>query len=614
MMREDGSDIQGTEGIGAQYLNLLANSVDGPAMSRTRGLSLLALSVGVVAGGTRRVQAAPPPAAATAVAAPAAGTEPAITTPGPQGDYLRRVHERLHGRWTENFVRVVAATYPPTHALNNPSRETTIALTIRWDGTIAEVVLKKPSGTPEFDRAAIDVARKSAPFPLPPQDVVSDDSYTHVEWTFARDHRACGAGAVLARADDPLEVSLPRLVQLNRMGEALRRVGDALKGGNQAGLDRFARLYLGRTSMDPVLNVAGWAALAEAGDQAQASHLREALASRPTMEMAVRGLRKLGVDICEATRATLTSGKAAARDAAVSAVRFAHREGADIGGCLPALTATVADTAQPSAVRLLALDTIITLLPGAARPVVMDRLEDRDPAVRGVALLASVRKGAGRPEMYRLAPLLHDKSVEVRAAASAGIVRAAGDMALDQLYLLARETDPRPAAAVAAELAQMNSRASAEFLGKMVRRNLVPVQLAAAKALAARKDAGARAELESAKTDAHLPSDVQAVVLARGKPDTKASAPVTAPVESAASEPVRAMLKENHNAEAATWIVEKLTTLEPREAIAVLGAWLVRGPAAAVQAPAPAAPSAAPAAAAPEATAPEGAQQATSAL
>jgi hypothetical protein len=207
---------------------------------------------------------------------------------------------------------------------------------------------------------------------------------------------------------------------------------------------RFARLYLGRTAADPVLNVTASMALAEAGDRGQATRLRQALTSPSAMELAVRGMRKLGVDICEATRETMTAGKAPTRELAVAAVKFAAREGSDIGACLPALTALASDATQPTAARVSALDTVITFLPGSSRPVVMGLVEDKNPAVRGVALLASVKKGGGRPEMYRLSPLLHHKSVEVRAAASAGMVRAAGDMALDQLYLLARETDPRP--------------------------------------------------------------------------------------------------------------------------------------------------------------------------
>ncbi|MBC8133401.1 MAG: TonB family protein [Deltaproteobacteria bacterium] len=576
-------------------------------MKRTIHLSLVgALSVSALGGFVGRAHSAPAvsasPALSPSASRPAAQkAEPAITIPGAVGDYVRAVHSRLHARWTQDFVQTVSATHPADHPLNVLSHQVTLAMTIRWDGTVAERSVKKSSGSPEFDRAAMDIARKSAPYPLPSVDVISDDSFAHLEWTFARDHRACAAGAQLTRVDDPLEVSLPRLIVNNRIAEALRRISQSGAGANGAGLDRFARLYLGRTVPDPVQDVAASFALAEAGDRTQVPRLRAALASAPTADLAARGLQKLGVDICETVRETISGGSAAARSIAMGAVRSVAKSGGDIGACRTSLTGTLTDSQQPTASRLLALDTLIAFMPAAAvRPIVMATIEDKDPAVRGVALLASVRKGAGRPEMYRLAPLLRDKAVEVRGAASAGMVRAGGDTALDQLYLLARETDPRPGTWVAAELAHMSTRSSAEFLGKMLKKSNLPVQVAAAHALAGRKDAPARSELDAAKTDDRIPKEVRAIAVG----DVKATGPAlatkaasstgagdAAAAPAAATEPLRQLLKSNRNREASAWILDRFTSLEPRDGIDALGAWLLRQPAAATAGETPAAPS-----------------------
>jgi TonB family protein len=524
--------------------------------------------------------------------------EPTIATPGASGDYLRKVHDRLHGHWTDTFVKTVAATYPASHALNNPSLQATVALAIRWDGTIAEATIKRSSGSSEFDRASVDATRKGAPYPLPTPDVISDDSYCHIEWTFARDHRACGAGAVISRVDDPLAVSLPRLIRNNRVGEALRRVGELPKETSDAGLDRFAKLYLSRTVPDPVLNIAASVVLAELGDRSQAARLREAVASRPTMEMAVRGLQKLGVDVCDTVHEALNGGMALARENAIAAMRAGGSIGAEGSRCQTTLAQMVSDSRQATALRLLALDTLVSLAPTSARPIVMAAMLEKDPAVRGAAILASVRKGAGRPEMYRLAPLLHDKVLEVRGAASAGMVRAAGDMALDQLYLLARETDPRPGQLVAAELAKMTTTPSAEFLGRMLRKENFHVQIAAARALAARNDAAALIELDGIKADAAVPAEVRAIAAAKGKPTLAVGQDQAAAAFSAATQPVHRLLKENRNRDAAVWIIEKFQSLEPRDGIDVLGAWLLRSQPAAVQTK-PAGPPSAPATAAP---------------
>jgi hypothetical protein len=239
------------------------------------------------------------------------------------------------------------------------------------------------------------------------------------------------------------------------------------------------------------------------------------------------------------------------------------------------LAGIVADPRQPTAVRLQAIDTLVTFIPAvAARPVIMAALDDKDPVVRGAALLASVRKGAGRPEMYRLAPLLHDKTVEIRGAASAGMVRAGGDLALEQLYLLSKETDARPGTWVATELALLATPASAEFLGKMLRKNNPPVQVAAARALAGRKDSAARTELDAVKDDARIPAEVR--LIASGTAPAKPAAIDERTKALAASEPLRQLLHANRTSDAATWLLASFQTLEPRAGIEALSAWLAR--------------------------------------
>jgi len=528
--------------------------------------------------------------------------EPAIATPGPVGDYLRRAHAKVHARWAEGYLK--PAKSPPaagTAPANEGVRQATVALTIRWDGTVAEATVRSFSGSNDFDHAALDALRKSGPFPLPTSDVLSDDGYAHFEWTLASDGRACGAGAKLVRVEDPIEVSLPRLVSSNRIDEALRRVGEvganaqstAPESAKENAMDRFARLYLGRTVPDPVLDASASVALAQTGDRLQVARLKAALGSRATVKLAARGLQKLGVDICESVHDSLLGSAAMARETAFEAVRVAAASGAAINGCRPALETLARDGKQPQAVRLSALELLTTSFPGDIRPLVLGLMSDKDAGVRGAAVFASVKKGGGRPEMYRLAPLLHDKSVEVRGAASAGIVRAAGDLALDQLYLLARETDPRPARAVAAELGAMSSSASAEFLGHMAKRDNREVQLAAARALAGRRDAAARAQLEEVKTSNTAFPELLAIA--------NGTTPAAGAPAAASDQAVVALhdVLAHHKDQAVGWLVARLPGLQPQEAIDVLGAWLVRqsAPAAAASpaapAPAPAGPSAA---------------------
>lgn len=548
--------------------------------------------------------------------------EPAIQTPGPVGDYLRRAHDRIHARWAEDFLKAAPATTPAAGAktgavpmtgpVASDPRPVVLAITIRWDGTVADVILRSSSGSPELDRAAGVAARKSAPYPLPTSDVLSDDGYAHFDWTFARDQRAC-SGAKLTRVEDPLDVALPRLVRGNRMGEALRRVGEA-GGGVRTGaeaeaLDRFARLYLSRSLPDPLLDTAASVALAGAGDKVQGDRLRAALMSRATVKLAAKGLQKLGVDVCEVVRAPLETGAAFERETAFEAVRALADDGVSIAACRPSLEAVAKDGRQPRATRLEAFDLLLAHLAVEARPLVMALMSDKDAAVRGAATLASVKRGGGRPEMYRLTPFLHDKAVEVRGAASAGMVRAAGDLALDQLYMLAREADPRPSQLVAAELGRYATPATAEFLGRLLKRDSRDIQVAAAQALMARTDSDARALIEGIRANPQAPSELRqiasgapaprapvAVVMIEG--ESAPAAPIAAPPGSAAPAPgasvakFQDLLKAGKAHDAVGWVVAHLAALPPAEAVDVLGAWLVRDAIAAAGATPPAAPAA----------------------
>jgi len=181
------------------------------------------------------------------------------------------------------------------------------------------------------------------------------------------------------------------------------------------------------------------------------------------------------------------------------------------------------------------------------------------------------------------------------------MVRAAGDLALEQLYLLGRETDPRPAKWVAAELAHLSSAASAEFLGHMFKKDNREVQLAAAKALAARRDVGARAQLDAVKSNLEVSSEARAVAMAALSP----ASPAVVAAGQTNVDRFQAILKARRTGAAVAWVVEKFSALEPKDAVEVLGAWLVR--------PTRSAPVAAPAAPAEPASSPDGAPSAPSA-
>jgi hypothetical protein len=88
--------------------------------------------------------------------------------------------------------------------------------------------------------------------------------------------------------------------------------------------------------------------------------------------------------------------------------------------------------------------------------------------------------------MLGMVHLLKEPSIEMRTAGSAGVVRAGGDSDFDDLYMLFRDTDARPAEATLRELDHVKGDKSTQMIAKLLRRPLVPVQRLAAELLVKR--------------------------------------------------------------------------------------------------------------------------------
>jgi len=178
-----------------------------------------------------------------------------------------------------------------------------------------------------------------------------------------------------------------------------------------------------------------------------------------------------------------------------------------------------------------------------------------------------------------MAPLLHDPAPEIRAAAAAGVLRAGGDLGLEQLFLLGREHDPRPLVAAAGELGQMSSEESANLLRKLLKRTEKQVRLAAIAALANRQDPTARELVDpilaSARTNAAEDPAVRALAIPGADPSQ---------LVAMGTDPrlglivYRALLRGNLRQEAARWLLANLEQLSPEDRIAALGDWIAEPP------------------------------------
>jgi TonB family protein len=549
------------------------------------------------------------------VRAGTAVVEPAIVGEGVEGDYLRALHTLIHPMWVQGVVAnraalpasvasaalAAAAATPATPAKAmlsgapaqglpaapsssrpapsssppastpevEPERGAVVMFSIRWDGTLSESILVRSSGLLSLDDAALAAVQKSGPFPPPPVDLFSDDGLAHFRWELSLKAPFCSSGTV-RRYEEPLDEALPHLLVAGRLQEALARVARQLKAAPPQDaadpLSAFAEAWLAHPNPDPIADGEAAAVLARRGDARQIARLRVALGNRETVADASSALHALKVDLCPLVRDALMEPRdPEARELGVLALAAPGQPPlAPSSPCAQALEALALDPRATGRLRALAAGALVASLGEAARPMLAHAIKDENPTLRATALLLSARPGGGRPVLYRLLPFLHDPSIEVRAAAAAALVRSCGDVALDQLVLVWKERDPRPAVAVAAELGRMSTPASAAFLGRLLRRHDPAIDQAATLALAARHDQPARAllaPLAAAAVSDHAAATTGRAAAAGATPDAYLA------------------LLYNNPRQAAYWIVANFDRLEPRQVVAVLGSWLSKPPA-----------------------------------
>lgn len=494
--------------------------------------------------------------------------EPPIKGDGEVGAFLRTLHERIHKRWAESFVRMVAEQLPKTNPLNDESRRVVMQIVATREGQIVSSTPLTLSGIQDMDAAVQEIVRESAPWPSAPNGALSDDGRLYLNWAFARDHRLCSQIENVQR-ESPIAQALPRLISQNRAPEAWRRVQAAASMSAEPSLSLFARLWLGRAVTDPRIAAAAAGALLGTGDSSGLDLLRATVStgSGELAAVAARALIRAKQALCPLIKDGLLKGSGPVLDSAIAMVRL-HPE----PECFPALMAVAGNQKSPVPVRLAALTLLTEGGETVAQEAIAAAAGDPLPAIRAVGLLGSVKPNAGKGTLFKMIPYLRDPAVEIRAAASAGVVRAVGDAGLEQLYLLFKETDPRPYEWVSAELGKYSSDATAQFLGRIAKKDDARAHRAAVMALAIRKDASAR--------------QVYAAYANDPDPALKAVAPDPTSVEGLSRQAMavapaagvrayRSLLAISAGRPAAlTWLLAKFADLEPTLQAEVLGLWL----------------------------------------
>jgi TonB family protein len=547
---------------------ILADSADVVLMAKVRAWSMaiaVAVGAGVVGLGTPEVHAVELP-------------EPPVGGPGPEGDYLRLIHERLHPGWVDGFIRI--SSYKQLGP-STSQQQTEVSIVLRWDGSVESAEVTKASGTPEFDAAALNAVWFAAPFP-PPVNAMADDGLAHIKWHFARNYRLCSE-AEMVHVEYPLQIALPNLASRGALSEAVRRMSDDLyhRGWKDDFLSPFIRQWLHRSNLSSELDARAAAALAIGGDRQQVRFLETALLLPQTAVVAGPALDRLGVDVGALLAKALASDTAdASRPAVLAALRATPAVAVHCATCLEALAAAVVDPRQPARARV---EMIEILGNSDSTEIVSQALahaaKDANVAVRGAALLAQMPRGRGRVGVIRMAPLLHDPLPEIRAAAAAGVLRAGGDLGIEQLFLLGRERDPRPLIAAAAEMGRMSSEASFALLKRLLKRPEKTVRAAVVSALVARHDPAAREIVDPILNDARAnPAEdapVREIAVAGASPAELVGMSTDARLGLTV---YRAMLRAELRQESAQWLLRNIEQLSPEDRITAFGAWIAAPP------------------------------------
>jgi HEAT repeat protein len=221
--------------------------------------------------------------------------------------------------------------------------------------------------------------------------------------------------------------------------------------------------------------------------------------------------------------------------------------------------------------RLFALTSLGHSESAEAKAALKDLLKDPDPNIQSAAILAEARPSAGKGAVFRLTPMLRDRSVAVRAAAAAALVRVEGEPVLPQLFLVFKERDPIVFTTLAPELANLPGEASANMLARFLQKDELPIRLAAARALAIRRDAYAA---KARKSLAAATNPELQLLAGSALNQEQRTAATKAPVNEDFAATFSALLRGGARPIAADWLLAQFDKLDPGTRVAFLGQWL----------------------------------------
>jgi TonB family protein len=508
-------------------------------------------------------------AAADAIPADKLAEPPLAAASGTaEATYLKELHTHIHRRWAENFLRLVGEKLPASNPLNDANKVAEVDVIVAPDGQLISAKITRSSGFAGFDDAIIEVLHDGVPFPSPPPPVRSDDDKLHAHWLFARDQRRC-AGVAIIQAYDPVEVALPKLLRTGRRAEALTRVAMARGAGLHAEpmFTLLAQDWSKAAIHEPWATVPLARLLAAHGDEEGIKWLRGALRRPDLSGEAGAALVALKSPLCPLVKGWFETDNWSDHKTAAIALATSSDP-----ACAPGLMKLLANTKAHPDARVAAAVALGSIDDPAAKKALAEATKDGVPAVRGAALLAQIRPGAGRAKVIAMETYLRDPAPDVRAAAAAGVVRAGGDANLDDLYVLFKDNDPRPALAALHELARLPSDESTKLIARLARRPQPAVQKLAADLLIRRAARDYYSTLRPYLTDEKTDPELRAMALVAADESTLVATGADPGLGLGA---YRARLARGERDQAADWFIAHGKALTPADQAGAMTDWIL---------------------------------------
>ena len=99
--------------------------------------------------------------------------------------FYARIEELVRYRWESRVMRAIDTLDPRTAAMaGNRNWNTQVEFLLDRRGFLQKAMIMKESGIAVFDAAAVNAFKEARIFPNPPQEMVEDDGYIHLKFTF----------------------------------------------------------------------------------------------------------------------------------------------------------------------------------------------------------------------------------------------------------------------------------------------------------------------------------------------------------------------------------------------------------------------------------------------